>query len=456
MKMSLKRKIALNLSIAFSLLFAIIMTVIYISFSSFRREEFKDRFVKRLAFTTNFISQSDGFKAQGPLVFSENADNILFDENIIIFDAQKQLLYSTVKGENICWDKSLLDKLDDRKTIYTENTKPEIYAALRSIEGKNYYIITSALDSSGESKLAYLKYILFFSYLMSIALIWFFSYYIIDKFLQPLEKLKQEISEVTAHKLTTQIPMKSSNDEIGVLAQSFNTMIVRLNDVFQSQKDFTASASHEMRTPLTRMAFQLENLKKSDEHSTKTLSVLSQISQEVYQLSDLTNSLLVLTKFDKENIQIIYEEIRIDEVIFDAYQKIEKNFPKLKIDFQISEQSVESSQLTIQGVKSLLEIVFINLFKNAAIYSDNDLVKVTIIESLDDLSVEVFNFGSTISADEQKRLFDPFMRGGNSKKTSGSGLGLKIVKRILEYHKATIVYSSSSDNQNIFTITFPL
>ncbi|QOW10712.1 HAMP domain-containing protein [Kaistella flava (ex Peng et al. 2021)] len=453
---SLKRKIALNLSIAFSLLFGIVMTTIYVSFNSFRREEFKERFVKRLDFTTNFISQSDGFKEQGPIVFSENADNILFDENIIIFDARKQLLYSTLKDQNVSWENGLLARLDREKTVYTENTDPETYAALRRIHGKNYYIITSAIDTSGQSKLAYLKYLLVFSYLLSIALIWFFCYYIIGRFLEPLEKLKKEISEVTAHKLTNQIPVKASNDEIGVLAQSFNTMIVRLNDVFQSQKDFTASASHEIRTPLTRMAFQLENLKKAEQHSPKTLAVLTQISKEVFQLSDLTNSLLVLTKFDKENIQTIYEEVRIDEVIFDAYQKVEKNFPKLKMDFQISDHSIESSQLTIQGVKSLLEIVFINLFKNAAIYTDNDFVNVTIEESLHSLTVNVLSFGSTISAEEQKRLFDPFMRGSNSQKTSGSGLGLKIVKRILEYHKATITYQSASPNQNIFMINFPL
>ncbi|MGA9211234.1 ATP-binding protein [Kaistella sp.] len=453
---SLKRKIALNLSIAFSLLFGIVMSVIYISFNSFRREEFKERFVKRLDFTTSFISQSGGFNEKDPIVFSETADNIMLNENIIIFDANKQLLYSTVKDQNVSWDKSLLDRLDLQKTIYTEDTKPEIYAALRNVQGKNYYIITSAMDASGQSKLAYLKYLLIFSYLLSIALIWFFSYYIIGKFLQPLEKLKKEISEVTAHKLTTQIPVKASNDEIGVLAQSFNTMIVRLNDVFQSQKDFTASASHEIRTPLTRMAFQLENLKKSEQHSPKTLSVLSQISKEIYQLSDLTNSLLVLTKFDKENIQTIYDEVRIDEVIFDAYGKVEKNFPNLKMDFQISEHNMENAQLTIQGVKSLLEIVFINLFKNAALYGDNDRVDVAIDESSSALTINILSFGDLISADEQNRLFDPFMRGSNSHKISGSGLGLKIVKRILEYHKATITYHGASTNQNIFTIIFPV
>ena len=456
MKRSLKRRIAINLSLAFSILFGVVFTVIYISFNSFRQNEFKERFVKRLDFSINDILVSNEFTAGHPVVFNETADNIMLDENIMIFDFQKQLLYSTVKDHNVTWDKGLLENLDRKKTLYFEQNQAEVYAALRNIRGKNYYIITTAMDTSGQSKLVYLKYVLGFSYLLCILLIWFLSYYIIAKFLEPLENLKKEISEVTAHKLTMQIPVKISDDEIGILAQSFNTMIVRLNDVFQSQKDFTASASHEIRTPLTRMAFQIENLIKSEKYSPETLSVLSQISKEIYQLSDLTNSLLILTKFDKENIQSVYQEVRIDEVIFDAYHKVEKNFPDLKMDFQISEKSVETVQLTILGVKSLLEIVFINLFKNAALYGENNLVTVTINESTESLIVSVLSHGKTISIPEQKRLFDPFIRGSNSQNISGSGLGLRITQRILEYHKSRITYHSKSSNQNIFQITFPL
>ena len=452
---SLKGKIALNLSIAFSLLFGIVMAIIYVSFNSFRRDEFRDRFEKRLEFTVNFISQAKDFNESKPNLFSETADNIMLNEDILIFDGRKNLVYSTVKDQNVNWDDVLLKKLDLEKTIYKENTKPEIYAALRKINGQNYYIITSAMDTSGESKLDFLKYLLIFSYMMSIFLIWIFSYYIIGSFLRPLENLKKEISEVTAHKLTTQIPVKASNDEIGVLAQSFNTMIVRLNDVFQSQKDFTASASHEIRTPLTRIAFQLENLTKAENHTPKTHSVLSQISTDIYQLSDLTNSLLLLSKFDKENIQDIYEEVRIDEVIFDAFGKVENNFPHLKMDFQISESSLESSQLTVKGVKSLLEVVFINLFKNAALYTENRRVNVTIEESMHDLTVNVLSFGQIISAEEQKHLFEAFMRGSNSQNITGSGLGLRIVKRILEYHQSFITYQSPMNNENNFKITFP-
>lgn len=452
--MSLKRKIALTISIAFSLLFGIVMAVIYLSFNDFRRDEFKERFRQRLEFTTHFISKSKDFEEEAPVFFNENSDNVLLNETILIFNGKKELIYSTIKDRNVTWDSALLKELDERKIIYTEKTVPEIYAALRSINGENYYILTSAFDTNGKSKLDYLKYLLIAAYVMSTLLIGFFSYYFMGQFLRPLEDLNKEISEVTAHKLTTQIPVQQSNDEINVLAKSFNTMIARLDDVFQSQKDFTASASHEIRTPITRMAFQLENLIKLKQHSPETLTSLKQIQKDVYQLSDLTNSLLLLTKFDKENIQSIYEEVRIDEVIFESFEAVEKSYPNLKMDFLISEETSEDALLTINGIQALLDIVFINLFKNAAVYSDNVEVDVLITESDVKLIVDVISHGNTIPQEERAKLFEAFMRGNNSQNISGSGLGLRIVKRILEYHGAEITYSSPAQNTNQFSVIF--
>lgn len=453
--MSLKRKIAFNLSIAFSLLFGIALVIIYIAFKDFRRDEFKERFKQRLEFTSHFISKSTNFEKEAPVFFSENSDNILLNESILIFNADKKLIYSTLKDTIISWDADLLNELDQKKTLYLENSSPEKYAALKNINGENYYIITSAVDTNGQSKLAYLKFSLITAYIISTVLIGFFSYYFMGQFLRPLENLNKEVSEVTAHKLTTQIPVQESNDEINVLAKSFNLMISRLNDVFQSQKDFTASASHEIRTPITRIAFQLENLIKLEQHSPQVLASLKQAQQDVYQLSDLINSLSLLTKFDTENIQNLYEELRIDEVIFEAFDIVKKSHPTLKMDFQISEETSEHSLLVINGIPSLLQIVFTNLFKNASLYSEDTTADILITETEQKLSVEMITKGQTISPAEQQKLFEAFMRGNNSQHISGSGLGLRIVKRILEYHGASIVYSSPAEHTNTFTLVFP-
>ncbi|MBP7499990.1 MAG: two-component sensor histidine kinase, partial [Chryseobacterium sp.] len=168
--MSLKRRIALNLSIAFSLIFGIMMFVVYVSFNDFRRDEFKLRFQKRLVFTVNFIEKSRDFEKEAPIFFDENSDNVLLNENIMIFSDAKKLIYSTLKDKSVSWDKALLHQLDKEKTVYNEFSVPEIYAALRNINGENYYILTSAQDVTGQSKLDFLKYMLIFSYVVSILL----------------------------------------------------------------------------------------------------------------------------------------------------------------------------------------------------------------------------------------------------------------------------------------------
>ncbi len=125
----------------------------------------------------------------------------------------------------------------------------------------------------------------------------------------------------------------------------------------------------------------------------------------------------------------------------------------MQLDFKIDENTEPT--LTVNGIKPLLEIVFINLFKNAALYSDNAGVNVFIRETAYELHVMLENNGSVISDEDQKKLFEAFMRGQNSQNISGSGLGLKIVQRILEYHKAQISYEAVSGNRNVFTIIFP-
>ena len=101
--MSLKRKIAIRISIVFSILFAVVMVVIYFSFSDFRRDEFENRFKQRLVFTVRFIEQSKDFDEEAPVFFNENSDNVLLNEQILIFNEEKKLIYSTVKDDVIHW-----------------------------------------------------------------------------------------------------------------------------------------------------------------------------------------------------------------------------------------------------------------------------------------------------------------------------------------------------------------
>lgn len=452
--MSLKRKIAIRISIVFSILFAVVMVVIYFSFSDFRRDEFENRFKQRLVFTVRFIEQSKDFDEEAPVFFNENSDNVLLNEQILIFNEEKKLIYSTVKDDVIHWDDHLLEDLDANNTIYKEGGSPDIYAALRKINRRNYYILTSAQDITGVAKLNYLKYLLLFSFLITGLSIGFLSYYFMGKYLLPLEVLNTKIKDITSSHELSPIHFTDSGDEIAALTKSFNIMLSRLNVVFEAQKGFTASASHEIRTPLARMAFQLENLSHEKSVSHEDRLRVDKILQEVYQLSDLTQSLLLLAKMEDQNNVNAFEEVRVDEVIFDAYQKVKSNFPELEMNFLIVENVQMDYTFSIMGNKSLLEIVLINLLKNAALYSDQPKVDVLVDETETGLRIDVDSKGSAITKEKQEKMFQPFSRGENVQNVPGSGLGLVIVKRIMDFHKGKVAYCNPMKGTNRFTLLF--
>ncbi|MNQ68278.1 putative sensor-like histidine kinase YedV [compost metagenome] len=144
----------------------------------------------------------------------------------------------------------------------------------------------------------------------------------------------------------------------------------------------------------------------------------------------------------------------MDEILFSAIENLNKSFPDFVILFEMEENDNLDTALEIKGNKNLLEIALNNVLKNACVYSDNKQAKVKISAEKEHLIISISNTGNTLNENEQKNLFQPFMRGVNSKGTTGFGLGLRIVNRILILHKAEIKYRVPDKNTNLFQLIF--
>lgn len=454
--MNLKTRIALNLSMAFSVILGVVISLIYWSFYTFRKTEFQENLEHSSAITANYISRipSEDFNDENKTManINNNDDDFLIREKILVFDQNKNLIFSNTYNKKVEWDVSKINLLDKKDKIFWTVNDYENIGLKTIINGRAYYILTSAEDVNGNAKLNFLKAILTLIFTLSLLVIWIFSFYFMQKQLKPLDDFKDNIAEITAHKLTTQLPEKKSDNEINVLVKAFNTMMLRLNEAFLAQKEFTTSASHEIKTPLTRMSFQLENFLNLvvDEVSK---NYIKSIQNEVYQLSDTVNSLLVLSKIE-DGHDVHFENVRLDEVVFEAFANAKKNFKDFEIDFEINDQYQEGD-LTIRGVKSLLEIVYINLFKNVCLYSFEPKAKVEILENKSSIIVRVISEGEILSREEKEKIFEAFRRGKNAQNIAGSGLGLRISKRIMDFHHGEIQYSSYG-NKNIFTLVFSI
>jgi len=139
-----------------------------------------------------------------------------------------------------------------------------------------------------------------------------------------LDVFQQKITSISANELNVHLEENNTNDEINLLTHAFNQMLTRLENAFNTQKEFTSNASHELYTPLTRISFQLENLIQTEKHSENTLSYLQSINNDVHQIADLINSLLLLAKVNREEISTKFEKVRIDEIVFDANDQVKK------------------------------------------------------------------------------------------------------------------------------------
>jgi two-component system sensor histidine kinase ArlS len=451
--MTLKTRISLFVSCLFTILFGLASTLIFVLYSNFRKEEFRDRLEIKALSNIKLLVNVKEVDDQLLKLIDQNSINKLYDEKTLVFDSHYKLIYSSIDDAKIDWSVDDLKYLKKHKTFFKQQGDYEVYGVFYDTQDKDFYALISAKDSYGKRKLLFLRYTLIISYVFFTCLCWIITSFIVKKVMRPLGSFHQKIKNINENNLDTRVAAKSNTNEIDLIANEFNFMMDRIEMSYQKQKEFTANASHELRTPLSRITSQIENVITDSETSLKGKTFLRTILTDVNQLTELINSLLILSKLDNQKHQNA-EFHRIDEVLFSAIEKLNKTFPDFVILFEIEENDDLESALEISGNRNLLEIALTNVLKNACVYSNNKQAKVTIRSEKNTLIIAVLNTGNTLNKTEQQNIFQPFMRGENAKGTTGFGLGLRIVHRILTPHNATIAYSVPEENTSIFEIKF--
>ncbi|KQB41318.1 sensor histidine kinase [Flavobacterium aquidurense] len=452
--MTLKNRISLLVSLLFTILFGLASTLIFVLYSNFRKDEFRDRLEIKALSNIKLLVNVKEVDNQLLKMIDQNSINKLYDEKTLVFDSNYKLIYSSIDDAKIKWSIDDLKYLKKNKTFFKKQGNYEVYGVFYDTKDRDFYALISATDNFGQRRLLFLRYTLVVSYILFTCICWVVTSITVKKLMSPLNTFHQKIKNINENNLDTRVESKSNKDEIDLIANEFNFMMDRIEISYQKQKEFTAHASHELRTPLSRITSQIENVIADSKTSDERKSFLKNILSDVNQLTELINSLLILSKIDNK-MHENNEVHRLDEILFSAIENLNKSYPEFVILFEIEENENLDTALEIKGNKNLLEIAISNVLKNACVYSDNKQAKVIISSKEDNnLIIAISNTGETLNKEEQKILFEPFMRGKNSKGTSGFGLGLRIVQRILTLHKANITYSVPNINTNLFQLFF--
>ena len=266
----------------------------------------------------------------------------------------------------------------------------------------------------------------------------------------------KQVNSINASQLTTRVELNSEKDEITTLADTFNLMLDRLQEAFELQKSFVSNASHGIRTPLTSIYGQVEialfKQRKPEEYET----TLKTIYSEIRSLTALTNSLLYLAQSSNEIEKLLTQKIRVDEILLLAQTEITQLNPNFTIVTDYDQVPDDANKLTVLSNENLLKIVFFNIMDNACKYSEDHKVYSTISFS-DKFSIIRFeDHGRGISKSDQKRIFEPFYRGSNTSDTKGHGIGLSLVKKILDLHNGSIHIQSQIGTGTTIILNFPV
>lgn len=344
---------------------------------------------------------------------------------------------------------SLQNTVDAKSEDNNEKNPDEIYISIPDEEWNNFAKNFSIQVYN--NKADYKKSSLLFSTLLSL-LGGVITFFISGHALKPLCDFSKKIEEVQAQNLSDSRIEENKFSELNQLSVSYNKMLERLSEAFKLQRQFTANAAHELRTPLAVMQLQIDlyNSSKHPNNDTSAQQTISMITEQTERLSKMVRTLL-----DMSELQTIArdEEIAISALVEEVLADLEPLAQKKGINL-----IEKCDNVLLMGSDILIYRLVYNLVENAIKYNfSGGTVTVTATQQNSQLHLTVEDTGNGIPEELKERIFEPFFRldKSRSRELGGVGLGLALVREIVRVHNGSILVKNNANSGTTFEVIFP-
>ena len=344
---------------------------------------------------------------------------------------------------------SLQNTVDAKSEDNNEKNPDEIYISIPDEEWNNFAKNFSIQVYN--NKADYKKSSLLFSTLLSL-LGGVITFFISGHALTPLCDFSKKIEEVQAQNLSNSRIEENNFSELNQLSVSYNKMLERLSEAFKLQRQFTANAAHELRTPLAVMQLQIDlyNSSKHPDNDTSAQQTISMITEQTERLSKMVRTLL-----DMSELQTIArdEEIAISALVEEVLADLEPLAQEKGINL-----IEKCDNVLLMGSDILIYRLVYNLVENAIKYNfSGGTVTVTATQQNSQLHLTVEDTGNGIPEELKERIFEPFFRldKSRSRELGGVGLGLALVREIVRVHNGSILVKNNANSGTTFEVIFP-
>lgn len=455
--MKIRNKILIYFSSTVIFLSAFSLVVIYLLFSEYREEEFQQRQKEKVQFTVELLTEYIEMSENLSRIMDELTIHDFYDEKMLVFDSEKELIFSSVDDLPIDGYNKILNELSPAKRwIETKEEAYDVVGIYLERNQKSYYAVSKAYDAFGYSKMYFLRNVLIGIFAGISVIVVFISLALSNKISRPITALAEKLNKFDmSSENTTEIQIETSSYELKNLTQKFNELLKKTNEAFSFQKHTIHHISHELKTPISVLVSELEKLKNISDFEHVKSRLDSQIDK-AKSLGSIINVLLEISKVESGQI-IRKQTIRMDELIFDIIEELKIIYPDFNFELNYFPDEIDEHRLNLNVNEALVRQALKNLMTNSVAYSNNAKASIKLdCSSYESLKISISNSGKPVLKDEEKYLFNHFFRGENSRHKTGFGLGLVLTKRIITLNSGIITYSNSFDKLNVFELTFPL
>lgn len=281
-----------------------------------------------------------------------------------------------------------------------------------------------------------------------------FSFIISKLALKPINKVINKINDLASGNFASRMIPGELIGRIPCfrdLTDTFNKLANELQNTEMLRNDFINNFSHEFKTPIVSITGLARLLKKGNLTKEETEQYLTAIEEESMRLSSMATNVLNLTKIENTSVLSDVSNYNVSEQIRSCILLLENEWSKKNIEF-----ALDFDEININANEELLKQVFINLIDNAIKFSqENEKIDICAYLKSQDFIFTITNYGTQIPENAKKKIFNKFYQGDESHSTPGNGIGLAIVKKIVQLHNGTVCVESEN-NSVTFIVSLPL
>lgn len=316
------------------------------------------------------------------------------------------------------------------------------------------YILTAMSQEAAISVIRSLKNTLLLLFPLVLLVLFFITRLLAGRSIRPIRTITNTADRITKNNLNERIQLPPNRDELHALTSSINELLDRIQNTVEREKQFTADASHQLRTPLAVLKGTMEVLVRKPRTEQEYKEKITYSIGEIDRISEIVEQLLTLARFDKNNQKIAPEKVHFQSMIDAILQRFTDVILDKEFQFNLNIDPESSIYATPYYVDLILE----NIISNALKYSpQKSEIGISVISQVETVTCQIKDKGIGIKKEDIGSIFHPFFRSDelNHKDIKGNGLGLSIVEKAAQLINAQVTVHSEMDKGSTFTITFP-